>query len=45
MTTESQPITSGSSTAPAIFLWIVVICGLLYRVYETLTKVPALFGA
>ena len=34
-----------SSAVPALFLWVVVICGLLYGVVQTLTKVPALFGA
>ncbi len=33
-----------TATAPAIFLWVVVVCGLLYGVIETATKVPALFG-
>ncbi|MBA2700171.1 MAG: hypothetical protein H0U58_00530 [Chloroflexi bacterium] len=33
-----------TSTAPAILLWVIVVCGLLYGVIETATKVPALFG-
>ena len=34
-----------TSAAPAMLLWVVVIAGLAYGVYETLTKIPALFGA
>ena len=33
-----------SAVAPAIFLWILVVCGLLYGVVQTATKIPALFG-
>jgi hypothetical protein len=33
-----------SAVAPAIFLWLLVACGLLYGVVETATKIPALFG-
>ena len=32
------------AVAPAIFLWFLVACGLLYGVIQTATKVPALFG-
>jgi hypothetical protein len=42
--TDGRHDTGHSATAPAIFLWVVVICGLLYGVIETATKVPALFG-
>lgn len=46
MSTEPRQDTGGhSSAAAAIFLWVVVICGLLYGVVETATKIPALFGA
>jgi hypothetical protein len=41
----SNDTTASASPVPAILLWIVVICALLYGVIETLTKVPALFGA
>ena len=37
--------TTTVSSTPAILLWVVVICGLLYGVVETVTKIPALFGA
>jgi hypothetical protein len=33
-----------SAVGPAIFLWLVVACGLLYGVVQTATKIPALFG-
>ena len=33
-----------SAVAPAIFLWLLVACGLLYGVVQTATKIPALFG-
>jgi hypothetical protein len=33
-----------TAVAPGIFLWILVVCGLLYGVVETATKIPALFG-
>jgi hypothetical protein len=33
-----------SAVAPAILLWVLVACGLLYGVVQTATKVPALFG-
>jgi hypothetical protein len=36
--------TGHSAAAPAIFLWVLVTCGLLYGVIETATKIPALFG-
>jgi hypothetical protein len=36
--------TGYSTAAPAIVLWVLVICGLTYGVVETATKVPALFG-
>lgn len=43
-TDEVQTGNTPTATAPAIFLWVVVVCGLLYGVIETATKVPALFG-
>ena len=33
-----------SAVVPAILLWILVTCGLLYGVVQTATKIPALFG-
>jgi hypothetical protein len=36
--------TTNASSAPGILLWVVVVCGLLYGVVETITKIPALFG-
>ena len=36
--------TGRSAVAPAILLWILVACGLLYGVVQTATKIPALFG-
>jgi hypothetical protein len=33
-----------SAVGPAIFLWLLVACGLLYGVVQTATKIPALFG-
>jgi hypothetical protein len=36
--------TGHSAIGLAIFLWVVVVCGLLYGIIETATKVPALFG-
>ena len=36
--------TGASAVAPAILLWVLVACGLLYGVVQTATKVPALFG-
>ena len=41
---NEQGDTGHSAVAPAIFLWVLVICGLLYGVIQTATKVPALFG-
>jgi len=36
---------SGASTViPAILLWVLVACGLLYGVVQTASKIPALFG-
>ena len=46
MTDESTNTqTASASPVPGILLWIVVSIGLLYGVWQTLTKVPALFGA
>jgi hypothetical protein len=45
MNDQAQASTSNVSAAPAIFLWVVVGSGLVYGVYQTLTAVPALFGA
>jgi hypothetical protein len=45
MSTNGSSTSASISNAPGIFLWAVVICALLYGVVETLTKVPALFGA
>jgi hypothetical protein len=42
--TNGHHDTGRSAAAPAIFLWVLVVCGLLYGVIETATKVPALFG-
>jgi hypothetical protein len=42
--TDGQHDTGHSAIAPAIFLWVLVACGLLYGVVQTATKVPALFG-
>ena len=36
--------TGRSAVAPAILLWVLVACGLLYGVVQTATKIPALFG-
>jgi hypothetical protein len=33
-----------STVGPAILLWVLVACGLLYGVVQTATKIPALFG-
>jgi hypothetical protein len=33
-----------SAVVPAILLWILVACGLLYGVVQTASKIPALFG-
>ena len=33
-----------SAVLPAILLWILVSCGLLYGIVQTATKIPALFG-
>ena len=33
-----------SAVIPAILLWILVACGLLYGVVQTASKIPALFG-
>ena len=44
MTTNEQQSGARNPVAPALFLWALVICGLLYGVIQTATKVPALFG-
>jgi hypothetical protein len=44
MTTDGQQGSARNPVAPAIFLWVLVLCGLLYGVVETATKLPALFG-
>ena len=44
MSTDGRHDTGHSAIAPAIFLWVVVICGLLYGVVQAATKIPALFG-
>ena len=36
--------TGRSAVVPAILLWVLVACGLLYGVVQTATKIPALFG-
>ena len=36
--------TDRSTVLPALLLWVLVACGLLYGVIETATKLPALFG-
>ena len=36
--------TGRSAVAPAILLWVLVACGLLYGVVQTAAKIPALFG-
>jgi hypothetical protein len=36
--------TGHSTVVPALLLWVVVVCGLLYGVVQTATKIPALFG-
>jgi hypothetical protein len=33
-----------SGVVPALLLWVLVTCGLLYGVVQTATKIPALFG-
>jgi hypothetical protein len=33
-----------SAVVPALLLWVLVACGLLYGVVQTATKIPALFG-
>ena len=42
--TNGHRDTGGGSVVPAIVLWVLVTCGLLYGVIETATYVPALFG-
>ena len=44
MSTNGHHDSGPSPVAPAILLWILVVCGLLYGVIETVTKIPALFG-
>ena len=36
--------TGRTAVAPALLLWALVACGLLYGVVQTATKIPALFG-
>jgi len=43
-TNGHQEDTGRSAVVPAILLWILVSCGLLYGVVQTATKIPALFG-
>ena len=43
-TNGRQDDTGRSAVAPAILLWVLVACGLLYGVVQTATKIPALFG-
>ena len=33
-----------AAVIPALLLWVLVACGLLYGVIQTATKIPALFG-
>jgi hypothetical protein len=44
MTTNGRHESGSNPVALAIFLWALVLCGLLYGVVQTATKVPALFG-
>ena len=45
MSTNGRHDDSGrSAVVPAILLWVLVACGLLYGVVQTATKIPALFG-
>jgi hypothetical protein len=36
--------TGRSAVVPALLLWVLVACGLLYGIVQTATKIPALFG-
>jgi hypothetical protein len=44
VSTNGDAPSAKTATAPAILLWILVICGLLYGVVETATKVQALLA-
>ena len=44
MTTNGQHDSARSPVVAAILLWVLVLCGLLYGVVQTATKIPALFG-
>ncbi len=44
MTTNGQHDSGRSPVVPALLLWALVLCGLLYGVVQTATKIPALFG-
>ena len=44
MTTNGQHDSGHNPVIPAILLWVLVLCGLLYGVVQTATKIPALFG-
>jgi hypothetical protein len=45
MSTNGHHDDGGHSTVvPALLLWVLVACGLLYGVVQTATKIPALFG-
>jgi hypothetical protein len=45
MSTNGQHDNDGhSAVVPALLLWVLVACGLLYGVVQTATKIPALFG-
>jgi hypothetical protein len=44
MSENGRHDTGHSAVAPAIFLWVLVACGLIYGVVQTATKVPSLFG-
>jgi hypothetical protein len=44
MTTNGHHDSGRSPVIPALLLWVLVLCGLLYGIVQTATKVPALFG-
>jgi hypothetical protein len=44
MTTNGPNDRATNPVIPAILLWVLVLCGLLYGVVQTATKLPALFG-
>ena len=44
MTTNGHHDSARSPVLPALLLWALVACGLLYGVVQTATKIPALFG-